>query len=113
MSIEPGTKPPSESITMALLAHLLGIFTSFVGPLVIWLVKKEDPFVNDQAKEALNFQITICIGYAIGTILVCFVIGYFIWLGLWVVSIIFGVMGTIAASKGERYRYPWSLRLIQ
>ena len=48
--------PSPESRTMAMLAHLLGALTGFLGPLIIWLVKRDtDAFVDDQGKEALNF----------------------------------------------------------
>ena len=51
-----------DARTMALLAHILGIFTSFVVPLLIYLIKKdEDAFIADQSKEALNFHITVII----------------------------------------------------
>jgi len=54
-----------EDKTMAMLCHLLGILTAFLGPLIIWLVKKDQsPFVDDQGKEALNFQITLVIANA-------------------------------------------------
>ena len=56
--------------TMALLAHLGGIFFGFIPSLIIWLIKKdESAFVAEQAKEALNFQITVMIGFVISFIL--------------------------------------------
>jgi uncharacterized Tic20 family protein len=92
---------------------LLGIFTSFLGPLIIYLVKKDDEFVSDQAREALNFQLTLLIGHVIGVVTTCVVIGWFIVTAVWLVSIIFGIMGTLAANSGQRYRYPVSIRMIK
>ena len=66
------TDAPADQRTMALAAHLLGIFTWFIGPLIIWLINKDDAskaFVTDQAKEALNFQITITIAMLICIVL--------------------------------------------
>ena len=61
-----GKLSEKDDRTFGMLAHLLGAFTSFVGPLVIWMIKKEEsPFVDDQGKEALNFQITIGLGYLV------------------------------------------------
>ena len=61
-----GKLSQSDERTMGMLAHILGGVTNFLGPLIIWLIKKdESPFVNDQGKEALNFQITIAIGYVV------------------------------------------------
>lgn len=109
-----GPAPSKDDQTMAMLCHLLGILTGFVGPLIIWLVKKDQsPFVDDQGKEALNFQITLLIGYIIAgaTILLC--IGAIIAPLVWLASLIFGIMGAMAANKGEAYRYPFALRLIK
>ncbi|NNE91773.1 MAG: DUF4870 domain-containing protein [Verrucomicrobiales bacterium] len=102
---------------MGLLAHLLGGFTWFVGPLVIWLIKKEEsPFVNDQGKEALNFQILITISYvvcmigmAIPFVQCVFAIAIF---AVPIVGLIFAILGGVEANKGVVYRYPFNLRLI-
>ncbi|MEZ5431721.1 MAG: DUF4870 domain-containing protein [Verrucomicrobiales bacterium] len=61
-----GKLSEADERNMAMLAHLLGGLASFLGPLVIWLMKREEsPFVNDQGREALNFQITVAIGMAV------------------------------------------------
>jgi uncharacterized Tic20 family protein len=102
-----------EDKTMAMLCHLLGILTAFLGPLIIWLVKKDQsPFVDDQSKEALNFQITLVIAHAVAGAAVCIHLG-FLNLAVWVVGLVFGIMGTMAANRGEKYRYPIALRLIK
>ena len=107
--------PSSESCTLGMLAHLLGALTGFLGPLIIWLVKKDtDSFVDDQGKEALNFQITILIAMLVCGALTAASCGFLVFLvivpmiGDWVFSII----GAIEASKGNAYRYPVTLRLI-
>lgn len=105
-----------ENKTMAMLAHLLGILTGFVGPLVIWLINKDKPdaaFVNDQAKEALNFQITIAIAYLAGMILSIILIGIFICMAAWIASLVFSILGGMKANEGVAYRYPFALRLIK
>ena len=89
-------------------------FGNIIGPLVIWLLKKEEmPFVNDQGKESINFQITIMIGYIIGFVLVFVLIGVFVLLALMVCSIVFIILAAIKANSGVAYRYPWALRLIK
>jgi len=100
-----------------MLAHILGAVTSFVGPLVIWLIKKdESPFVNDQGKEALNFQITILIGYVVAGIVsvIPFIgcVGMILMPALGIVGLIFGILGGVEANKGVAYRYPFALRLV-
>ena len=104
------------------LAHLGGIL-SFLPSLIIWLVFKDrGRFTNTEAKEALNFQITLLIGYvAINVIsfilaIVTFGIGgLFIGLAwvLWLAGVVFSIMGFLKAKDGQNYRYPFALRLLQ
>lgn len=107
---------------MAMLAHLLGAFMGFVGPLIIWLTKKdESAFVDDQGKEALNFQLTLLIAYfATGAlyVVIAFItcgIGSFLPIPLIVTvfQMVFGIMGAMKANEGEYYRYPFNIRLIK
>ncbi len=112
----PAGTAPAEQRTMALVAHLLGIFTGFIGALIIWLVNKDDsskPFVIDQSKEALNFQITIAIAYIISSILVVVLIGTLMLAAVWVANLVLCIMAAVKANNGEAYRYPFTLRLIK
>ncbi|HET7650215.1 MAG TPA: DUF4870 domain-containing protein [Gammaproteobacteria bacterium] len=88
-------------------------FGNIIGPLVVWLVKKDEmPFVNSQGKEALNFQITIAIGALICVVLMLLIIGFFLLWALAIVNLVFIVIAAVQASKGIDYRYPFVLRLI-
>lgn len=111
-----GKLAESDERTMGMLAHILGAVTNVVGPLIIWLIKKEEsPFVNDQGKEALNFQITILIGYVVGAIIGLTPLGCITALlfpALGIVSLIFGILGGLESNKGVVYRYPFALRLV-
>ena len=109
-----GGSPSKEARTMAMLAHLLGIVTSFLGPLIIWLIKKdEDAFINDQGKEALNFQITIAIAMIVSGALMFICIGFFTALAVAVANLILCIMAGLKANEGISYRYPMTLRLIK
>ncbi len=113
-SAEAPPQVSGDERTMAILAHLLGIFFSFVAPLVIWLIKKdESEFVDYHGKEALNFQLTMLIVYVVGAILSTIRVGRCITLAVGVVIIIFSIMAAVAANKGEYYRYPISIRFIK
>jgi hypothetical protein len=83
-------------------------------PLVLWLVKRDgNPFVNDQGKEVLNFQITILIATIVSALLVpVFCIGVPMLIVVGVVSLVLSVIGAIKANEGVAYRYPFALRLI-
>lgn len=127
----PGMPPPydppqqatlggatSEDRTLALLTHLSGILFGFIVPLVMWLVHKDrgdKAFLNDQSKEALNFNITLLIAYAALFVLtiVTFGLAGVLYMVLWVVSIVFFVIAGMKANNGETYRYPFALRLIK
>jgi len=103
----------SDDKNIVVLTHLGGILFSFLPGLIVWLLKKDDSaYIGENAREALNFQITLMIAYFISGILAFILIGFaLIWL-LWLANIIFCIMAAVATSKGESYRYPLALRLI-
>jgi uncharacterized Tic20 family protein len=112
----PAGDAPADQRTLSLVAHLLGIFTGFIGALIIWLVNKDDPqkgFVTDQAKEALNFQITVAIAYIVSTILVVVMIGALLLTLVWIANLVLCILAAVKANNGEAYRYPFTLRLIK
>jgi len=111
----PASGSNADDRNLALITHLSGIILGFIVPLIIWLIHKDrsdKAWLTSQAKEALNFQITILIGYVICWILIFILIGAFlIWI-VWIVNLIFCIIAAVAVSKGESYRYPFALRLI-
>ena len=114
----PSGSASQEDRAMALIAHLLGIVTFFIGPLVIWLINKDNSsksFVIDQSKEALNFQITISIIYLVAIVLAIISLGllFFVPTLVWVANLVFCIIGGMKANNGEAYRYPFALRLIK
>lgn len=109
--------PPAtpDDKTMAMLAHFLGIITGFVGPLIIWLIKKDrSPFVNDQGKEALNFEITVLIAWIVAAIiarLTC--VGLILFPAVAAGNLIFCLMAGLKAKDGIAYRYPFAIRFVK
>jgi uncharacterized protein len=86
----------------------------WLGPLIIYATSgAKDPYVKDQAAEALNFQIMVAIGLIISAMLMIVLIGFIVYPVIWLVGCIIPIMGGMAASKGETYRYPFSLRLVK
>jgi uncharacterized protein len=110
-----GPTPDKDAISMGMLCHLLGIFTGFLGPLIIWLIKKDSsPWVDDQGKEALNFQIAaLIVSLVCIPLIYVFCIGALLLLAVHVTRIVFGIIATIQANQGIAYRYPLTLRLIK
>ncbi len=113
VSSTPATTGVSDEKTLAMLAQLLGIFTGFLGPLVIYLVAKDDqPFVKHHAAEALNFQLTVLIGYIVSGVLMIVLIGFLTFAVIWVGALVLSIMATMAANRGEWYRYPVNIRMV-
>ena len=89
-------------------------FGNFLGPLFVWLWKKEeDELVNDQGKESLNFQISILIYSLVAGILTLVFIGFILLLAIALFAAIQVIIAAIHADKGEKYRYPFCVRVIK
>jgi uncharacterized protein len=107
--------------TWAMLAHLsplvgyAGIpFGNIIAPLIIWLVKKDQSwFVDDQAKESLNFQISMLIYFVISVILMFVLIGIVMVIIVYVFGIVMIIVAAIKANDGVQYRYPITIRFIK
>jgi uncharacterized protein len=107
------TSVSQDNKNLALLAHLSGFLFSFIVPLIIYLVKTEDAFVREEAKEALNFQILIAISYFVCTFLWFLIFPALLLPVIWVVNLVFCIIAAVAVSDGKSYKYPFNLRLIK
>ena len=108
------TQPTQDDKTLAILTHLSGIFFSAIVPLIVWLTSKETkPWLSNQSKEALNFQITVLIGYVIASALMVVLVGFFLFFAIWAVNIVLCIVAALRASQGGEYRYPLTVRLIK
>lgn len=106
--------PNNDDRNLAMLAHLLGIVSGFIGALIIWLIKKDQSaFIDEQGKEALNFQITMLIAFVVAGMLMVILIGALLMPLLFVANLVFCILAAVAVSKGEHYRYPVALRLLK
>ena len=122
----------AEERQWAMFAHLSalagGIVTAgwagsigcFLGPLVIWLMKKETmPFVDDQAKEALNFNITVAIAFfvlfllTLGTLGLGAILTVPLMIIVGLAWLVLTVIAAIKSNEGVRYRYPFAIRLVK
>jgi uncharacterized Tic20 family protein len=120
-SIGPTTLPSEEARKWAMICHLvalvglLGNGIGFViGPLVVWLLKKdEDPFIDEQGKESVNFQITMMIAALISVGLMLILIGFLLITIVLAMMVIFPIIGAMKANAGEHYRYPLTIRFIK
>jgi len=108
--------PTSDDRLLGLLSHLLAIVpgVGILGPLVIYLIKRgQSSFVEENAKESLNFQITMILAFIISGILMVVWIGFILLAVLGVAEVVLVIIATIRASENKIYRYPFNLRLIK
>jgi len=103
----------NEDRTMAMICHLLGL-VGFLGPLIIWLIKKdESPVVNQHGKEALNFQLSILIYSMVAGLLTVILIGMVLLPAIGIFGLVMVIVAAVKANKGEDFKYPLCIRLIK
>ena len=104
----------SDEKTWGIISHISIPFFGFIGPLIAYLVYKDrSAWLKDVTTEALNFSILYSIAYVISVITIAVVIGLILWPLVFIVALIFCIMGTIAANKHEFYKYPINVRFIK
>ena len=117
----PGSRPTEDERTWAMLAHLsalagivVWLFGAVLGPLAVWIARRDQsPFVEEHAREALNFNITVVLAAIVCAVLMLAFIGFILGSALFITWLVFTLIAAIRASEGERYRYPISLRLVK
>jgi uncharacterized Tic20 family protein len=113
--------PGKEEQNWAMACHLVALsgfivpFGNVLGPLIVWLIKKDTmPLVDQHGKEALNFQITVLLAVIISFVLVFVLIGFVLLLIVGIGALVLTIMAAVKVSNGElNYRYPFALRLIK
>jgi uncharacterized protein len=115
------TTSPSEPVVssndrnLAMLTHLSGFVLYVIVPLIVWLLHKDRPdktYLANEAKEALNFQITIVLAWIVCWVLQVVLIGFLLMGVLWFVNLIFCIIAAVKVSSDGHYRYPFALRLV-
>jgi uncharacterized Tic20 family protein len=115
------TQGNKEELNWAMACHLAALsgfvipFGNIIGPLIIWLIKKDTmPLVNQHGKESLNFQITVLIAVVISLILMFVLIGILLLVVVGIGALVLTIMAAVKVANGQTdYRYPWTLRLIK
>jgi len=118
MTTAPAYEMTRESQNWAVGAHLSAFvmlfgLPSLVGPLFVWLLKRDDPYVEAQAKDALNFNISFLL-YGIAAGLAVFVLVGIVALPIIAIAwFVLVIVAAIAASHGENYRYPFTIEFVK
>ena len=116
----PASSTSSEVRTWSVLCHasaLLGLvfhfFGHLLGPLIVWLIKRDlSPEVDANGKESLNFQISMLIYDIVAGILCIVLIGIPILIALWILNTVFVIIASVKTSEGKFYRYPFTIRFL-
>jgi hypothetical protein len=110
----------AQERTWGMIVHLSALsgyvipFGTILGPLIVWQLKKNEmPFVDDQGKEAVNFQISFLIYALVAGILSLLLIGIFLLAALGIAGIVLIILASVQANGGQRYRYPLTIRFIK
>jgi len=117
----PPDRLQSEARLWAMLTHLTALsgfigvpFGHLLGPLIVWLVKKDQiPLVDDQGKESLNFQLSMTIYGLVAALLMVVFIGFILLGALIVLDIVLVIIASVEANKGNLYRYPITIRFLK
>lgn len=99
---------------LSALSGLIGVpFGHILGPLIVWLMKRDESrFIDAHGREALNFQTSMTIYGIIAGILCVILIGIPILLGLIIANLVFVIVAAVKANDGDYYRYPITIRFL-
>ena len=112
----PGQPPmrPDDEKLWAIGAHLGPIILGFIAPLIVWLVFKDrSAYLDRQGKEALNFQLTLLIGFIVSLVLVFVLIGFLLMAVVGIGGLVLMIVATVKVANHEDYRYPVNIRFIK
>ncbi len=115
-----GMQLSQDDKTFGMLAHLSALagfvipFGNIIGPLVVWLIKKDQSaWVDQQGKESLNFQISISIYAIISAILTLIVIGVLLMIAVGIFSLVMIIIASVKVNNGEDFKYPLCIRFLK
>ena len=113
-AVDESARTTAAAAHLSTFAGLIVPFGSVIGPLAVWLTRRErDPFIDQAGREALNFGITIAIYGAVLLVAALLLVGIpFLIIGV-VVWVVLASLAAVKASEGQAYRYPLTLRLIR
>jgi len=118
----PGSKEVNKDARMwAMICHLAGlaglvvpVIGCIIGPLIVWQIKKEEfPFVDEQGKEAVNFQISMLIYGVVAALLIFACIGTVLLPAVAIFDLIFLLIAAVKTNDGQHYRYPLTIRFVK
>jgi uncharacterized Tic20 family protein len=116
--MENSALPPpiasQDDKTLGMVMHILCLVGfPIIGPLIIWLMKKDrSPYLDAQGRELLNFQISYFIYAMISFVLIAVLIGIVLLFAVGIASFVFTIIGLVKAADGKVYRFPLCIRML-
>jgi uncharacterized Tic20 family protein len=107
------TSPSANDKVAAMAVHIAGIFFWFVPSLIVYLAVTGNPWLKEQARNALNFQLTMLIAFIIGIVLSFIGIGFLIIWAVEVIVVVLSIVAAVKANQGETYKYPLTVELVK
>ena len=115
----PALPPPvptasQDDKTLGIVMHVLCLIGfPILGPLIIWLIKKdESAYMDAQGRELLNFQITYLIYAFVSFLLIFILIGIPLLFVVGIAMIVLTIIGIVRAAEGRVYRFPLTIRML-
>lgn len=102
----------SDDKTLAILSHILGIFTWFIGPLIIYLAT-DDKKAKQHSRNALNWQITLTIYMVISFVLIIILVGILFVIALSIMNLVFSIIAAVKANNDELWEYPMTINFVK
>lgn len=113
MEMRSGGTATTDENTWGMLAHVLCLFTWFIGPLIIYMVKgNESAKVKANSAEALNFELSLTLASIVAFVLIFMLVGILLLPVIAVAGLVFPIIGAVKANNGEVYRYPVTIRFV-
>ena len=110
----PQPLSPADEKLYATLTHIGGIFLSVIPALIVFLVFKDrGPFIRAHSVTALNFQLTMLIAAAIGSVLIIVLVGFLVLGAVSIAILVFSIIAAVAANNGQYYRYPLTIPFVK
>ncbi len=107
------TSPSANDKVAAMAIHIAGIFFWFVPSLIVYLAVTGNPLLKEQARNALNFQLTMLIAFIIGIVLSFIGIGFLIIWAVEVIVVVLSIVAAVKANQGETNKYPLTVELVK
>ena len=110
---------PEQERNWGVIAHLSGFVAAwfalgFIGPLLVMLIQgPRSPFVRQHAVEALNFNLSALIYAVVSAVLIVVFIGFLMLAAVGLLYLVTTILAAMAASRGEQYRYPFTIRFVR